>query len=257
MSNTLPIAAIVGLVAGGVGAVATTALRSPTPPDVTSQAENDTAILASLNDIGARLTAMDERIEMLETESELAPIAGGAVPIRSAAAAPQYSEEDLKEIVSSVLKDERNAIPITDELVNAAIERRDERRREEREERQAAEAEKRLEDKLGKMQSELGLDMNQVASLRTVYQEQDVKRREMWSAMRDGDLAMNREEMRDSRRTMREGLTESIQGVLTAGQFQLYEENGYDDFGGRWGGRGGGGRGGGGQGGGGRRGGGN
>ena len=249
MSNTLPIAAIVGLVAGGAGAVATTSLRATPVQDISTQADDNNAILASLEDIGARLNELGDRIELLESESELAPIAGGSPAMRSAAGAPQFSEDDLKEIVASVVKEESNALSFTDEIVNAAIERRNEKQRQEREERRTAEAEKRLEDKLGKMQSELGLDVNQVASLRTIYQEQDAKRTELWSNMRNGEMNMGREEIMALRNTMREELTQSVQGVMTAGQFQLYEENGYENTGGRWGG---GGRGRGGQGGGGR-----
>lgn len=232
MNQTLPLVLVTSLLAGGVGAVATTALRSDTAPQSpTVSTDGNGEVLSAIRDLQDDFDAMDQRLAMVESQNELAPISGSSM--RSSVDAPAISKDDLQEAVAGFLKSEaKGASPITAQLVEAVIEEREQREDLEREERRQTDREKRLEDKLGKMQSELSLDQNQMASLRTLYQDHTAKSTEMWTSMRDGTSEMTREEGMAAWRVLNEERKSTIEGLMTPSQFETYNENGYDDRGG-------------------------
>ena len=232
MSQTLPIVIFSSLLAGGAGAVLATTLQ-PTAP-VTAEAADSGAndeILARLTALQQTADANAKRIEDLEATPALAPV-GGA---RTEAAG--LSEEEVRALISEVAAAEVGEPgTMAAATVERVLEQREERERQEREQRRAADREKRVEDRLAKMQQELGLDLGQMNQMRTLYLERDAKRDEMRQSMRQGfqDGTMDRESVGEMWRTMQTEHETAVQGILTAGQYEQYQESGYDD---PWGGR--------------------
>ncbi len=229
MSNPLPLVLLASLVAGGAGAAATTILNSK-PETSTVQAglnQGNAEILAKLDSMEQSYHSVLDRLEDLEAGAQLVPV--GSPTERISAVAP---EVELKEAVLSVLSDMEDptvaaATPQLERAVEAVIEMRDERRKLEREQKRAAEEEKRLEDRLAKMQTELGLDQNQVSSMRKIYQDQDAKRDELRTemmAMRESGGG-SREEMRAMWGDLRDATNQEIQGVLSPTQYESYTES--------------------------------
>ncbi len=253
MSTSLPITLIASLLAGGAGAVAAVTLTSSNADPVEAQSTDvDSAILDRLAGIEAGMNANALRIEEIASKPQLVPVSDGSsrVDMASAGQTGLTKEEILaliKETATEELAAPTSAAAAT---VEAVIELREERERQERATRRAAEAEKRVEDRLAKMQSELGLDMNQMNGMRDVYANRDAKMTEMRTAMRQGweDGGMDRTKMREMWGEVRTETDTAIQGVMTPSQYEQYKEGGYDDFGGRGGGRGGNNNGGGGRG---------
>lgn len=95
----------------------------------------------------------------------------------------------------------------------------------------------RVEERVAKLQQDLGLSSRQATDLRTALIAQDDKREALYSSVRDG-LADPRD-MRDSFRQLHEETSQTVQGILTPEQFEGYVKS-EDDFGRRgppdWGG---------------------
>lgn len=249
MSNPLPLVLIASLVAGGVGAAATTILTAkPTTAAAADVGTDSSEVLAKLDTMQESYNDLIDRIGVLEDNAEMAPISS---PARvSAVASEAVTEEVVRDILASM--DESEAVlastPKLERAVEAVIEMRDERRKLERDQERAAATEKRMEDRLAKLQTELGLDQNQVNSMRTIYQDQETRRGELRTemmAMRDAGTG-SREDMRDMWKGLTEQTNVAIQGALTPSQYETYQESYANDRGGRGGGGGndGGGRGG-------------
>ncbi|MFT5732723.1 MAG: putative RNase H-like nuclease (RuvC/YqgF family) [Planctomycetota bacterium] len=249
MSNPLPLVLIASLVAGGAGAAATTMLSSkPAATSTTSGITQDnTDILAKLDSMEQSYYSMADRLEALERNSELVPVGNGAE--RISAVAPEIVLEDAVRNVLASMDDSETvaATPKLEQAVAAVIEMREERSKLERDQKRAEAEEKRLEDRLAKLQTDLGLDQNQLNSMRTIYQDQDQQRTEFRDKMRDGSGG-SREEIRTLWTDMRDSANTAIEGVLTPSQYETYQESNQNDRGfGRGGGggnTGGGGRGG-------------
>ena len=240
MSQTLPIVIVSSLLAGGAGAVLATTLQ-PVAPVTT-----ETTVAGAEDEILARLTALQQtadanarRIEDLEAAPALAPVGGARTD------AAGLTEDEVRALISEVSAAEVGEPgTMAAATVERVLEQREERERLERDQRRAAERERRVEDRLAKMQQELGLDLGQMNQMRALYLERDAKRDEMRQTIRQGfeDGTMNRESMGELWKTMQTEHETALQGILTPGQFEQYQESGYDD---PWGGRGGrGGRGG-------------
>lgn len=243
MSTSLPITLIASLLAGGAGAVAAVTLTSTNSEPVEAQsADVESAVLDRLASIEAGMDANAQAIEELASKPQLVPVAGSSRLDMASAGESGLSKEDVMALIKETATEELSApTAVAAATVEAVIEQRDERKRLERDERRAAESEKRTEDKLAKMQSELGLDMNQMNGMRDVYTTRDAKISEMRTAMREGwqSGGMDRTKMREMWTGVRDETDTAIQGVLTPNQFDQYKENGYDDMGGRGGGNGG------------------
>ncbi|MEM8709871.1 MAG: hypothetical protein AAGG01_02880 [Planctomycetota bacterium] len=252
MTNPLPLVLLASAIAGGVGAVATTVLTPQNDASAATQqiVGHDEDVLAQLERMEQSYNVLLDRIETLEAGSELVPV--GAPPTRVSAVAP---ESELKEAVKAEILAELSegpaavATPSLQRAVETVLERREEQQKLEREQKRAAEQEKRLEDRLAKLQTDLGLDQNQVDSMRTIYQDQDVKRDELRDEMRAmRDAGGSREEARAMWIDLRDATNEAIQGVLSPTQYEQYQESNNNDRGfGRGGDRGGNNRGGGGN----------
>lgn len=259
MTNPLPIVLVSSLLAGGVGAVAGSTILSPAP----TAAETNTAVGADLSselkDLQAQNRELSNRLKTLEDRESLAPLAS---PGRVAA---DGANLNLEEAVRGVLEEMNGdgtglvaATPSMQAAVESVLEMREQRERQERDQRRAEAEEKRIEDRLAKMQTELGLDQNQTNSMRGIFQDQDLKQNELRDQMRAGreNGTMDFADMRTMWGDLRAETNTAIEGVLTPVQYEQYQESFANDRGGRGGndGGGGGGRGGNDGGGGGRRG---
>lgn len=244
MSTSLPITLIASLLAGGAGAVAAVTLTSTNSDPVEAQSMDvESAVLDRLVAIEARMDANARAIDELASKPQLVPVAGSSRLDMASAGATGLTKEEVMALIKETATEELSApSSVAAATVEAVIEQREERERQERDVRRAEEREKRVEDRLAKMQSELGLDMNQMNGMREVYTTRDEKMNEMRASMRQGweTGGMDRTKMREMWTDLRTETDTAIQGVLTPTQFDQYKENGYDDFGGR-GGRGGGG----------------
>ncbi len=247
MSQVLPIVLVSSLLAGGVGAVASTMLTSK--PNIAaadtqvSQADGD--LLAELRTLSEQNRAIQERLAALEVGSGLAPIAG-ATRTDAMAVTPSNLKEAVRDVMASINPDGGPAAGSTQlaAAVESVIEQREERERLQKEQERADAAVKRLEDRLAKLQTDLGLDQSQVNSMREIFQATEARRdgmREEMRTMRENGGSW--EDMRTAMQTARDESNAQIQAVLTPGQFTQYEASNQDDRG-RGGNTGGGGRGG-------------
>ena len=251
MSNPLPLVLIASLVAGGAGAAATTMLSAkPAAASTTGITQDNSDILAKLDSMEQSYYSMADRLEALERNSELVPVGNGSE--RVSAVAPEIVLEDaVRNVLASM--DDTEAIAATPKLekaVEAVIEMREERRSLERDQKRAEAEEKRLEDRLAKLQTDLGLDQNQLNSMRSIYQDQDEQRAGLRDKMTElRDAGGSRDDVRALWTDLRDSTNTAIQGVLSPTQYETYQESNQNDGGGRGGrgnngGGGGGGRGG-------------
>ena len=260
MADTLPIAIVAGLLAGGAGSAATSALLSKpaVEPAQTADAESLAELKAANERLTKRITAQEERIAFLEATPELDPIEPSATGHRVAADRADLSayitREELRDELAKRATEKLAVVnPATRQAVATVVDELEEERRTEREQRRNEEREKRREDRLAQMQSDLGLDNTQLERMRTTLAEGEERMRSFWT---DPDTrSMGREAAREEFRLIREDMSTSVQDILTPAQYETYQEKGYDSRGGFGGGRGGGGNDRGGNGGRGRRGG--
>ncbi len=244
MNSTLLPSALVGLLAGGGAAAAVTVALAPDPAPVVSEAlDQDNDLLSRLDGLAAQNRDLTDRLARLESDSKLAAPAA----VRSA----PNSAEDLAALqaeLQAALDNIQSPVGLPpqkfEEMVAAATENIDARKREERAaERSAREAEQ-LETRLAELATELGLDQGQVGRMRDTLTDLNTKRTAFFEEARNGDFAGGRDEIRKGMQALTEESNIALQTFLTPSQYEQYTES-QGDNGGRGGGRGGGGRGGG------------
>lgn len=242
MNSTLLPSALVGLIAGGGAAAAVTMALAPDPAPVVSEAiGQDSDLLDRLDGLASQNRDLTERLARLESDSKLAAPAA----VRSA---PSSAEDlaalkaELQAALDSVQSPAGLPPQKFEEMVAAANENIDARKREERAaERSAREAEQ-LETRLAELATELGLDQGQVGRMRDTLTEQNAKRTAFFEEARNGDFEGGRDAIRKGMQELQEEANITLQTFLTPSQYEQYTESQGD--GGRWGGRGGRGRGG-------------
>lgn len=242
MSTQLPLTLAVGLLAGGVGAVAASALRpEPAAPPSDAGAPLDpnadlSTQLRTLTELNARL---EERLGKLETTVAMAAPAQVRVP-----AAVGNEPVDLEALVAAAVA-KLNTTPtgtaVTPDFrkqVEAVIELGREEERAKREQERLAREAQMLEDRLAKLQTDLGLDNRQLDGMRQLFLDTDAKREEMRTQMRDArdGGGMNFEDMRGQWQTLATAMDTRLQAILTPSQYDKYKEQNPDrGFGGRGG----------------------
>lgn len=249
MSSQIPLALIVGLVAGGTGAAAVTLLQPNASPG------NSGRTAATLNDSSELLQqvrAMSEtnativtRLQRLEAE-----IAMGAVPqqIRMPVSVDNEPIDLDAAVAAAVAKLSTSSSgafvsPDFRKQVETVLELKAEEDRLAREQKRAQTEAQMLEDRLAKLQTDLGMDSRQVDGMRQIFIESDAKRSEMRDAMRgqaNGDAPADFQTMRTQWQSLQDGMNLQIQGVLTPSQYEQYQTTNSDrGFGGGRGGFGG------------------
>lgn len=235
MSNSVPIMVLGSLLAGGAGAVGATILLSPNPGPIAKSAVPNVTLQDTVAKLSDRIETLADRLDGLERSDDLAPVAS---PGRVAATLDRAEIEGVvRDMLGSVEGAPAAATPSLEAAVANVIEMREERERQERDQRRAEAEEKRLEDRLAKLQSDLGLDQTQLDSMRGIFQEQSRKADEMRQSMREArDTGLDMGSMREMWTDLRDSTNESIKGVLSPSQYEQYEESNANQ---RWGGRGG------------------
>ncbi|MEM6674947.1 MAG: hypothetical protein AAF726_19010 [Planctomycetota bacterium] len=232
MTQPLPILLAASLITGGAAGVGATMLLTPPggtrPADTVVGAPSDD-VLAAIEELRAENRELRQRVEEIEIDTQLAPVlsSGGG---RSAV---NVSESDLKDAIRDTLASMGSAesgfapTPEMQSVVENVIEMREERERLEREQRRADAETERLENRLADLQTELGLDQGQVASMRSILQDERVRQTEMRDKMREARDAgtMNMTEMRDMWIEMRDTTNAAVEGVLSPSQYEKYEES--------------------------------
>jgi len=259
MSNQVILALAAGLVAGGVGAVATSALL---PAPAAGAEARGSAVLDPAGGAADQLRALADtqaevltRLQKLEASASMAATAQVRMP-----ATVGNQPVDLDALVAAAVA-KLNAAPsgavVTPDFrkqVEAVIEMGREEERLKREQERIQREAQVLEDRLARLQSELGLDSRQVDGMRKIYQDSEQKREELRNSMRDTRGAGGGfQDMRTQWTAMADAMDQQVRGVLTPTQYDTYKASNQDrGFGGRGGfdfGPGAGGPGGGGQGG--------
>ncbi len=223
MSNSTPLILLGSILAGGASAVGATVLLAPAPQSEGVQAAAGPELLAAIDELNASVSSLNSRIEKLESAETLAPI---AAPGRVAAT---LDRSEIESVVSEMLGSVDGpaaATPSLESAVANVIEMREEREKQEREQRRADAEAKRLEDRLAKLQTELGLDQTQLDSMRGIFQDQTAKVDEMRQTMREArDSGLDMGSMREMWTGLRDETNTAIQGVLSPSQYEQYQES--------------------------------
>ena len=249
MSSPILPAVLGGVVAGGVSAAAVCfvlqAGPAPTPAD--SVASLDEAALGSLSDqIGAMREEQDELASRV-LDLEMRPAAARVEEVAERLDDGPTSGE-LEAVLAKLGEAGSSGLAVTDfELRNLVSGTLQDIRDQEDAERRQRELERdieRVEERLVRMQDDLGLEPYQVDGMRNVLIDEATKRNELFAELREE--GGGRGDMRDAMIELRAETNAAAQLVLTPDQFEKYEES--NDWGrgrGGFGGGGGGGRGGG------------
>jgi hypothetical protein len=240
MSMQIPLILAVGFAAGGIGAVAATALRPESAPTTGASALDPTS------DIDAQLRAFGEvsaRIEERLTKLEAAVAMSVPTHVRMPAAVDN-EPVDLEALVADAVAKLNTAptgavvAPEFRKQVEAVIQLGREEERQKREQERLAREAQLLEDRLAKLQTDLGLDGRQVEGMRQLFLDTDAKREEMRNSMRDArdGGGANFEDMRSQWQTLATGMDTRMQTILTPSQYDAYKASNPDrGFGGRGG----------------------
>jgi len=242
MSNQVILALAAGLVAGGVGAVATSALM---PAPGAPAPGNTAAVLEPGGDVSEQLRALtDAQSQVLERLAKLEANASMAAPTQIRMPASAGNEPvDLDALVAAAVAKLNTApsgtvvTPDFRKQVEAVIAMSEEEERLKREQERILREAQLLEDRLARLQSDLGLDSRQVDGMRKIFQETDQKRDELRNAMRDArGTGAGFQEMRTQWTAMADAVDQQLRGVLTPTQYDTYKASNQDrGFGGRGG----------------------
>lgn len=170
-----------------------------------------------------RLAALEQRLaELASTRTAAAPSAVPATVLEAgdatAALARELAGDEPLELTPDFVAS-----------VEAALGRIQKAEEAEREKARKELAAQRIEERVTRLQQELGLTNRQASDLRTALLSQDEKRETLFAGMRDGttDPAL----VRDSFRTLRDETHAELQRVLTADQYAAYVRSEERDFG--------------------------
>lgn len=176
-----------------------------------------------------RMENSDLRGRLAALETRLAEALSARTPARSEP--DPYDELEAELLASDDWSTHPQAIDLDPGFVAnvgralAEIRAREEAEREtKRKELQA----QRIEERVTKLQVELGLTQRQTSDLRTTLLAQDEKRETLLADMREG--AGDPRDMRDTFRTIRDDTHTALQGFLTPEQFTAYRESEESDF---------------------------
>jgi phage shock protein A len=221
MSNSLPLLAAIGLFSGFAGAGLSSVILSPNTAETTQALETGPAevdlsgVMAQFKEINSRLDEMEMEVAQANIRRE--------VPAASAVDMDDVMDQ-LKQYMAQ-LNNPAAAMPPNFENwvedANDAIRARD---REERDAARAEREEKRMEDRLSEMSEKLGLNNDQLASMRTTLTEARSASSQLMSDIREtGWGADSRDMMRQGMTEIRETSATALQGFLSTGQYETYQ----------------------------------
>ncbi|HEX9793473.1 MAG TPA: hypothetical protein VGC54_05760 [Planctomycetota bacterium] len=222
--------------AGGAGGVLGATLIGPASPAPVTEAAS------GLGGPAGASAAEDDRVKGLESEiaslylaldmlrqdfvvqgrTELVPTRPTSQPAAGDLAAAEFEGGDV---------DWGAAL---DQRVAAVIEARDEAERKARDERREEQRVKQLEERMQRLQADLGLDNYQTAELGKILGDADLKRREMFESMqnmRDGGN-FDRDSIRQMMETVRTDTNARAASLLSPAQMAKFEtSNAFGGFG--------------------------
>jgi len=228
--------ALIAMVAGGAAAFATRAFESgsereskarSTEPQIVAPTMGGSLSSRALDDLRMENTALTERLSVLEARlAELQSTRTLAPP----SARESSAERPVDDAPDAALRPDM-AFDVTPAFVASVGKALDTIHAREEAEREAKRKElqaQRVEERVAKLQQELGLNNRQATDVRTALITQDDKREALFLGMRDG-LGDPRD-MRDSFRVIRDETHATLQTVLTPEQFAGYLKTEDSDF---------------------------
>jgi len=200
-------------------------------PALASSSLEETGVQKSLDDFAMRLTELEARNNM------------AAVDRQPAGALETTQVEDLaamREILASFKSVETAPPARFQDMVELAIEERENREEAERDARRDEQRMERMDRTMEDLTTKLGLDPNQSDQMRKLLTDRDLQRTEFFEGMRNGGTAgIDRDSIRESMRVQGETFNTSLQTFLSPQQVEDYQ--GMNNNSGGWGtGRGGG-----------------
>ena len=237
--------ALVAAVAGVVAALAVNALHGGAPrtdsdarPTALSVPQSSGAPAAvserDLNELRMENTALKERVGALETH--LAEVLSTRSPV---AAAPRAVEAQQQLVDDGTPQTAMVGAPdVSPEFVTSVGKALDEIRAKEEAEREQKRKElqaQRIEERVTKLQQDLGLTGRQATDMRTALITADDQREALFASMRDDPAGPmdGRTDMRESMRKIHDDTRTQIQSFLTPEQFESYKASEEAEFGGR------------------------
>ncbi|MAE45743.1 MAG: hypothetical protein CMJ86_02525 [Planctomycetes bacterium] len=239
MSNSLPLVAAIGLFSGLAGAALSSVLMVSNTVETnealgTKPAEVDLSeVMTQFKEINSRLDEMEMEVAQAAVRREVPP--AGAVDMDDVM-------DQLKQYMAQLNNPAAAMPPNFETWVEDANDAIRAREREERDAARAEREEKRMEDRLSEMSEKLGLDNDQLASMRTTLTEARSAQSQLMSDIREmGWGSDSRDMMRQGMTEIREASATSLQGFLSTTQYETYQSDyGNDNWGfGRGGGGGG------------------
>jgi hypothetical protein len=232
-------AAVIAMVSGAGAALATGAFqKSPgrSAPEVrgmTSASESTSAGTAETRD-ETRHALEELRLENASLQERLATLEARLAESQSARTPVVAQSADTAEMIEALASDggmhAATMLDVTPEFVasvDQALNRIKAREDAERELRRKELQAQRVEERVTKLQAELGLNNRQSSDLRTTLIAQDDKREALFSSMRDGEPR----DMRESMRTLRDETHTALQSFLTPAQFEAYQKSEESEWG--------------------------
>jgi len=203
-------------------------------PVLASTNLEETGVQKSLDDFAKRLTELEARNDM------------AVVDRQPAGALETTQSEDLaamREMLASFKSVETAPPARFQDMVELAIQAREDREEAERDARRDDQRNDRMDRTMEDLTTKLGLDPSQSGQMRKLLTERDLQRTEFFSGMRGGNGAgFDRDTIRESMRVQGETFNAQLQTFLSPQQVEDYQGMNNSGFGGWGSGRGGGGR---------------
>jgi len=230
-------AALIAMVSGAGAALATGAFQKSTgrsapeargmtaASESASTGETRDETRHALEELRLENASLQERLATLEARLAESQSARTPVAVQSADAAervaPLASDGGMQ--AATMLDVTPEFVASVDQALDRIKAREDAERELRRKELQAL----RVEERVTKLQAELGLNSRQSSDLRTTLIAQDDKREALFSSMRDGEPR----DMRESMRALRDETHTALQSFLTPAQFEGYQKSEESEWG--------------------------
>lgn len=230
--------ALIAVVSGAGAALATGAFRS-SPVRSETEARGVSAASGAPLGLGSSVSsrALDElRLENASLQERLSALEARLAEVQSTRM-PLAVQTGQGEAVAAELSGEAGArqaamLELTPEFVasvDRALDTIKAREDAERELRRKELQAQRIEERVTKLQQELGLNNRQSSELRTTLITLDDKREALFASMRDGQGEPR--DMRETFRTLRDETNTTLQTFLTPQQFEAYQKSEESEFG--------------------------
>jgi rubrerythrin len=223
MTNNLPLVAAIGLITGIAGASLSSVIF-PSPTVEVNPALGTQAADVDLSGVMKQFDQITNRLDEMEMEMAQASVRR-EVPEADAVDMDDVMDQ-LKDYMAQLNNPAAAMPPNFENWVKDANDAIDARKSEERDLARAERDEKRMEDQLSEMSEKLGLNNDQLSSMRTTLTETRAASSELMSDIREnGWGADSRDLMRDGMTEIRETSAAALQGFLSPSQYETYQSD--------------------------------